>query len=141
MKFYILTLTIFVIVSCGGRKPPANNEANERIKEKNKITAAKNEVTALVTIAQKLEQNGRDLQGFRDSSGEESARQCNLVLEDRRQTYLDFAERVQKLPGEYKAKLSPLVGEIDACLSCDKKTLNDCKQARATVNSLIKELF
>lgn len=142
MKFYILILIVFICAACGAGKPPVNNAADERLKEKNKLTAARNEMTALTSLAQKLEQQGRDLQAFRDGSGSaEGARQCNEILEDRRKGLAEFEERVNALPDNYKAKLLPVVGEINECLSCAKKGLDDCKRARASINQLIKELY
>ena len=140
MKFYILILTIIFFVSCA-EKPPVNNAANEQIKEKNKLIAAKNEVTALTGLAQRLEQQGRDLQAYRESSGAESLRQCNAILEERRKELADLETRVNNLPEIYKNKFVPVVSEIGECLSCAKKGLDDCKRARASVNALIKELY
>lgn len=147
MKSYILILTVFFCVSCAG-KPAADNAAsttsnvvNEQVREKNKLTAAKNEVTEITRIAQTLEQQGRDMQSYRESSGAESARQCSLILEDRRKGVTDLEERINKLPEAYKNKLSPIIGELNECISCAKKGLDDCKKARASINGLIKELF
>ena len=140
MKVYILILTVLFGVSCAA-KPPVNNVVNEKIQEKNKLIAAKNEITELTSLAQKLEQHGRDMQSYRDSSGVESSRQCNLILEARRKETAELEARAAKLPDNYKNKLTPIISELNECISCATKDLNDCKEARASINQLIKELY
>jgi len=140
MKAYILILSLFLSAACAG-KPPVNNAANERTKERNKQTAAKNEMIEITRLAQTLEQQGRDMQAYRESSVAESARQCNLILEERQKGIVDLDTRIKNLPENYRNKLMPIVGELNECVSCARKTLNDCKKARASVNEVIKELF
>lgn len=140
MKACILILIVFFGVSCAG-KPTVNNVANEKTQEKNKLIAAKNEVTELTNLAQKLEQHGRDMQSYRDSSGVESSRQCNLMLEERQKEMTEFEARAAKLPDNYKVKLTPIIAELNECISCEKKGLGDCKKARASINQVINELY
>ncbi len=140
MKLYIAILALFLFAACAG-KPAVNNAVNEQIKERNKQTAAKNEVSEITRIAQTIEQQGRDLQAYRDSSSAGGASQCNHIVEERRKGITDLETRIQKLPEDYKTKLSPIIGELNECMSCEKKDLNDCKKARSTINGLIKEFF
>jgi hypothetical protein len=140
MKARILILTIFLFISCA-KKPPVDSAANERIREKNKEVAAKNAVTEITRLAQKLEQNGRDMQSYREASGAESDRQCNLILEERRKDLIDLETRINKLPENYKSKWTPILNELNECVSCAKKGLGDCKRARASINQAIKELY
>lgn len=140
MKFFILILIAFFGVSCAA-KSPVNNAVNEKTQEKNKLIAAKNEVTELTSLAQKLEQHGRDMQSYRDSSSAESSRQCDLILEERRKQTVELEARAAKLPDNYKNKLTPIISELNECISCAKKGLDDCKKARASINQVIKELY
>jgi len=140
MKAYILILTILLFVSCA-EKPPVENAVNEQTREKNKQVALKNEVTEITRLAQKVEQHGRDMQPYRESSGAESARQCNQIIEERRKGLADLEVRVKTLPENYKNKWLPIIAELNECVSCAKKPLDDCKRARASVNQAIKELY
>lgn len=142
MKF-VLIVSLLIFAACGKpSSPSAAEKKNEQIKEKNKLTAAKNEAVEIVKRAQTLEQNGRDLQPYRDSyGGAESAKQCQSIADARGAEITDLETRVNKLPETYKTKLSPVVGELRECVSCAKKGLEDCKKARASINELIKEMF
>jgi hypothetical protein len=140
MKAYILILPLFFCVSCAD-KPPVNSAVNEKTREKNKQVVVKNEVTEVTRFAQKIEQHGRDLQSYREASGAESARQCNQIVEERRADITDLETRINNLPENYKNKWKLIVAELNECVSCAKKTLNDCKTARASINQAIKELY
>jgi len=88
MKAYILILIIFLSVSCAD-KLPVDSVVNEQTREKNKQIAAKNQVTEMTRLAQKIEQHGRDLQPYRETSSDESSRQCDQILEERRKDLTD----------------------------------------------------
>jgi hypothetical protein len=140
MKVYILILSFIFFVSCVA-KPPVDNAANENVREKNKQTALKNEVTKLTRLAQTIEQQGRDLQLYREASDAESSRQCDQIVEGIGKQTADLETRITNLPENYKNKLMPIIGELNECVSCAKKTLDDCKKARASINQVIKEIY
>jgi len=140
MKLYILILLSIFFVSCA-TKPPNDNAVNENVKEKNKETAVKNEVTKITRFAQAIEQQGRDLQSYREAFDAESSRQCNQIVEETRKQTADLEIRMNNLSENYKKRLLPIVGELNECVSCAKKSLDDCKKARASINQAIKELY
>jgi len=140
MKLYILILLFISFSSCAS-KPPIDNALNENIKEKNKETAVKNEVTKITRLAQAIEQQGRDLQSYREAFDAESARQCNQIVEETRKQTADLEIRINNLSENYKKKLLPIVGELNECVSCAKKKLDDCKKARASINQVIAEIY
>ncbi len=140
MKLYILILLSIFFVSCA-TKPPIDNAVNENVKEKNKETAVKNEVTKITRFAQAIEQQGRDLQSYREAFDAESSRQCNQIVEEIRKQTADLEIRMNNLSENYKKRLLPIVGELNECVSCAKKSLDDCKKARASINQAIKELY
>ena len=109
MKAYILMLALVFSVSCAGSKTPVDSAANEQTREKNKLIAAKNAVTEITRLAQKIEQHGRDLQPFRESASAESSRQCNQILEERRKDLTDLETQINKLPENYKNQWTPIL--------------------------------
>lgn len=140
MKFYNLILASILFVSCAN-SPPVDNTAKENLKAKNKETSAKNEITKIVTIAQQIELQGRDLRLFRESPNAESMRQCNVIVEEKRQQTADLETRIKNLTENDINKLMPIIGELNDCLSCTKDTLNACKKARQSINQAIKETY
>ena len=140
MKSCILILSFIFFVSCA-EKPAADNTVNENVKEKNKETAVKNEVTKITRLAQAIEQQGRDMQPFREAYDAESARQCNQIVDETRKQTANLEIRINNLPENYKKMLMPIVGELNECVSCAKKNLDDCKKARASINQVIKEIY
>lgn len=140
MKFYILIPVLFLFISCS-YSPPIENTSQANLKEKNKETAAKNEITKIINLAQQIELQGRDLRLFRESENKESLRQCNLIVEEKRQQTADLETRINNLPENYKNQLMPIITELNDCLSCTKDTLNDCKKARESINQAIKKSF
>ena len=140
MKFYILILASILFVSCANPLP-IDNTAKENLKEKNKETIAKNEITKIITLAQQIELQGRDLRLFRESPNAESIRQCNLIVEEKRKQTADLETRIKNLTENDTNKLMPIIGELNDCLSCTKDTLNTCKKARESINQAIKETY
>jgi division protein CdvB (Snf7/Vps24/ESCRT-III family) len=141
MKFYVSLLILFLFVSCSKNQPP-DTAADEQKKAKNKEIALKNEVTELTRLAQKLEQQGRAMEMFRERAGEaNNDRECLIALEDGQKQLKDFEARVKVLPENYNAKLSPISVELNQCISCEKKAMEDCKKARAFINQAIKEIY
>ncbi len=111
------------------------------MREKNKQTAVKNEITKITRLAQTIEQQGRDLQFYRAGIDAESSRQCNLIVEESSKQTTDLELRIKNLPENYRNKLMPIIGELNECVSCAKKALDDCKKARASINQLITEIY
>ena len=140
MKLYFSILALFLFVSCAPQ-PAADNTVNESVKEKNRQTALINEVTKITRLAQTIEQQGRDMQLFRETTGAESKRQCSVILDENLKQTADLETRIKNLPEDYSKKLAPITGEINECLSCTRNTLENCKKARATINQVIKEIF
>lgn len=143
MKLYISILfTAFLFTSCVNQpqanKPGAATIANT---EKNKQTAAKNEVTELTRIAQKIEQHGRAMDTYRAMPGADGARQCASVMDDERKQIANLEARVKNLPENYNARLMPIIGELNECVSCANKAIESCKKARASINQAIEEIY
>ena len=140
MKFYISILASILFVSCAN-PPPVDNTAKENLKEKNKETAAKNEIIKIINLAQQIEMQGRGLRLFREYPKAESMRQCNLIVEEKRKQTADLETRIKDLTENDINKLMPIIGELNDCLSCAKDTLDNCKKARASINQAIKETY
>ena len=109
--------------------------------EKNKQTALLNEVSELTRAAQGLERQGRDMDSYRLSSGAESQRTCNVLMEDRQREVNDLEARIKNLPDTYGIRLAPIIPDLNQCVSCSKKAMSSCVKIRAAVNGLIKELY
>ena len=140
MKFYIALAAVFLLISCSG-KPAANNAADENKKAKNKEIALKNEVTELTRVAQKLDQQGRGMEIFRQAGNAENMRECAAAMEEAQKQLKDFEERTGKLPDSYRAHLTPLSAALNECVSCEKKAMDGCRKARASINEAINRLY
>lgn len=144
MKIYIfILLTTLLFVSCSVQpptteKPRAANVANT---EKNRQTAAKNEVTEITRFAQRIEQRGRAMDTYRAMPGADGARQCASVMEDERKQIVNLEARVKSLPENYNVRLTPIIGELNECVSCAGEAIESCKKARASINQAIKEIY
>ncbi len=143
MKFYISILfTTFLFVSCANQsqadKSGAATVANT---EKNKQIALKNEITEITRVAQKIERQGRAMDSYRALPGAEGARQCAAVMDDRRKQTADLEARIKNLPENYHVRLTPIIGELNDCVSCAKQAIDGCKKARASINQAIEELY
>ncbi len=143
MKFYISIIAILLFLSCSENKPQNDEQAakNEEIKAKNKQTAAVNEATQITQTAQKLEKEGRGMDIYRKSSKPESQRECNAVMETEQKQISELDERIKKLPKPFNAQLAPITADLTACVSCAKNAVESCVKSRATINSIIKQLF
>lgn len=119
-------------------KPVAANVANT---EKNKQVAAKNEVTEITRLAQKIEQHGRAMDTYRAMPGADGARQCASVMDDERKQIAELEARVKNLPENYNVRLMPIIGELNECVACAAKAIESCKKARASINQAIKEIY
>ncbi|MDQ3042858.1 MAG: hypothetical protein M3R11_10855 [Acidobacteriota bacterium] len=143
MKLYISILfAAFLFSSCSVQpqteKPATATVANT---EKNKQTAAKNEVTELTRVAQKIEQHGRAMDTYRAMPGADGARQCASIMDDERKQIANLEARIKNLPENYNARLMPIIGELNECVSCANKAIESCKKARASINQAIEEIY
>jgi len=143
MKLYTSILfAALLFISCSvqpqANQPGAANIANT---EKNKQTAAKNEVTEITRIAQKIEQHGRAMDSYRAMPGADGSRNCAAVMDDERKQIANLEARIKNLPENYNARLMPIIGELNECVSCADKAIEICKKARASINQAIKEIY
>ena len=143
MKLYISILAVFLFISCSGSNPQSDEQAakNEAIKAKNKHTAAANEATQITLTAQRLEKEGRAMDLYRNSAKSASQRECNSVMEDQQKQVKDLNDRIQKLPDPFNTQLTPIIGDLNVCVSCAKDAMESCVKSRATINGAIKQLF
>lgn len=141
MKSVVLIAAIF-LAACAPT-PPAEN-----VPAKNKQTAAErgkiatlNEVTQITQAIQKLEKQGRDIENLRQAADAESRRQCGIAMEDRQRQTSELDERVKKLASPFNAQLSPIIADLNVCVSCAKGAMESCVKTRAAVNQAIKEIY
>lgn len=139
MKLYSLFLTAFLLAACSSK--PVVNAVDETKRAKNKQIAVTNEVTQLTTLAQKLEKQGRGMEIYRQANNAENARECSIAMEDGQKQIKDFETRTANLPDNYKSQMILLTADLTACVSCEKKALENCVKARASINKTIKEIF
>ncbi len=144
MKLYTSTLlAAFVFISCSD-KPQANKSgaaATIANTEKNRQVALKNEVTEITRLVQKIERQGRAMDSYRVLPGAEGARQCAAIMNDQQKQTADLEARIKNLPENYNARLTPIIGELNDCVSCAKNAIDGCKKARASINQAIKEIY
>jgi len=139
MKLCILFITV-LLVACAG-KPPINEAAAENRRAKNKEVAAKNEVTEITRAFQKLEQQGRGMEIFRQANNAPNDRECSVSMEDARKQTADLEARIKNLPENFHARFIPIISDVTECTSCADEAMNGCKKARASINQAIKELY
>ena len=142
MKFRISLTLIFFFISCSS-KPQSNQstaEANAII-EKNKQTAVLNEISAVTRTAQRLERQGREMDSYRRAPDAERQQICSKLMEDGRRDLTEIENKIKGLPETYIAQLTPIIGELNECISCSKKAMDNCKKARASINDSIKQIF
>jgi hypothetical protein len=140
MKLRILLLTIVFFLGCSG-KPQTANVADETKRAKNKEIAAKNEVTDITRAFQKLEQQGRSMEIFRQANNAANDRECGIAMEEAQKQINDLDVRIKNLPENYNAKLTSIVADLTVCASCADKAMDGCRKARASINQAIKELY
>ena len=142
MKFFITMLFTFFLMSCSAASPPSKPAIPDATKiEKNKQTALLNEVNEIVRAAQSLEKLGRNMDAYRLAPDVESQRTCNLLIEDRRREIADLEARIKNLPSNYNEQLTPLLADLNQCVSCSKQANENCVKARASINKTIKEIY
>lgn len=140
MRLWILVLTIFLFIACSDNRE-ANNALNENIKAKNKEIALSNEVSSITREAQKLEKQGRDMEIFRQRDNAENARECNAAMEERQKETRDLEARIKNLPENYNNQLTPILADLNECVSCSKRAKESCVKSRAAINEVIKKLY
>lgn len=141
MKLCILLLTILSVACGSADKPPASDAAAENKRAKNREIAAKNEVTEITKTFQKLEQQGRGMEIFRQANNAANDRECAAAMEDAQKQTTALEAKIKNLPESFHAKLMPMIGEVAACAACADDAMESCKKARASINQAIKELY
>lgn len=145
MKFIKLALTtvfaLFFICCSASRQPEKSKIADAVIIEKNKQIAVLNEVSNLMRDAQSVEKLGRNMDAYRLAPDAASRRTCNTVMEDNRRELADLENRIKNLPVNYVEQLTPLLSDLNQCVSCSKNAIESCVKSRAAINKTIKELF
>lgn len=141
MKLAVLILTIFLFISCSGNRPADNAVADNPKTEKNKRIALSNEITEATQAAQKLEKQGRDMESFRQWSDAESRRQCSTVMEDRQRQVKVLEDKIKSFPNPFNASLTPIITDLNACVSCSKTAMTSCVKTRASINKAIDEIY
>lgn len=81
------------------------------------------------------------MDSYRALPGAEGARQCAAVMDDQRKQTANLEARVKNLPENYNARLMPIIGELNDCVSCAKQAIEGCKKARASINQAIEEIY
>lgn len=141
MKFFITILSALFYFLC--RRAAANKPviADSAKIEKNKQTAVLNEVGATMRTAQSIEKLGRDMNSYRLAGDAESRRTCNLLMEDRRREIADLETKIKNLPENFHSQLTPILADLNECVSCSKQAKESCVKARASTNKVIKEIY
>jgi len=142
MKLLITMLSALFFISCSAASQPNKSVIVDSAKiEKNKQTAIRNEVSEITRESQYLERIGRDMDSYRLAQDAESRRTCNALMEDRRREIADLEARIKNLPDNYNVQLTPIIADLNQCVSCSKKAMDSCVKTRASVNKAIKEIF
>ena len=144
MKLYVLLPAVLFLISCSGGAPPQQpGKATKEIAntEKNKQIALRNEVIETTQAAQKLEKQGRDMESFRQAIDAESARQCRSVMEERQRQAKELEAKVNNFPNPFNSYLTPIIADLNACVSCSKTAMTSCVKTRAELNKAIEEMF
>ena len=131
---------VFLSASCSAESQ-AGKKVDEEKKARNKQTALKNEAVEITRLAQKLEQQGRAMELFRQAGNEENMRECRSSMEDAQKQVSDLDARIKTLPERYVNRLIPIIADLNECVSCSKKAMTSCVKARSTTNEAIKEMF
>lgn len=143
-KLFVFLSAIFLFSSCAAvSNQPQSKKAppDPALIEKNKEIALRNEVTLVTQEAQKLEQQGRDMEAIRQAPDAESKRQCNVATEYRQQQVKDLDNKVKSFPNPFNATLTPIISDLNVCVSCSKTALPSCIKTRAALNSAIGEIY
>lgn len=144
MKLYFLFLAAFLCISCSGiASPQPANKPSPQIAntEKNKQIAQRNEVILVTQAAQKLENQGRDMDAMRQAVDAESARQCGNAMRERQRQVTELETKVNNFPDSFKSYLTPIIADLNVCVSCSKTATATCIKTRAELNKAIGEMF
>jgi hypothetical protein len=142
-KVLISPAAIFLFAACASVSQPQVKKAppDPALIEKNKQIALKNEVTLVTQAVQKLEQQGRDMEAIRQAPDAESRRQCGVAMEYRQQQIKELETKVSGFPNPFNATLTPIIADLNVCVSCARTALPNCKKTRAALNEAIGEIF
>lgn len=142
MKLSItISAALFCIACAAAPKADKPKVADSAIAEKNKQIAVLNEVGAITRDAQATEKVGRNMKSYRIFFDAASRRECNLVMEHNQRDVADLEARINKLTDDYKTRLTPLIPDLNECVSCSKNAVDACVRARASINQIIKEIY
>lgn len=141
MKLLTVSLTLLFLISCSQTVSNDNANAKANLAAKNKETAARNEMVRLVQEAQQLEQEGRDMEIYRQYQSPINTKACAKVLAEKSVKMEEFQKKMDGLAENYKAKLAPIFEDLSKCVACDKKAMDSCRKTRASLNQIIKEVF
>ena len=138
----IVLMTVCFFAACAQTAPPENAAPkNKQTSTEREKIATLNEVTLITKAMQTLEKQGRDLENLRQSADAESRRQCGIAMEDRQRQTGELDERVKKLASPFNAQLSPIIADLNVCVSCAKGAMESCVKTRAAVNQAIKDIY
>ena len=141
-KIFITILFTFFFIACSAAPKVDKSAAqNKAIIEKNKQINLLNDVGKILRDAQAAEKLGRNMDSYRLGTDAESKRICNVVSEENRTGVVDLETRTKNLPDNYKEQLSPIIADLNECVSCSKKAVDSCIKARASINKMIKEVY
>lgn len=145
MKLFIAALSASFFLACSNAPTANKSVVSDAAKiekiEQNKQTAILNEVGAVMRDAQSLEKLGRDMNSYRLAADAESRRTCLALTEDRRRETTALEIRIKNLPANYNAQLTPILADLNDCVSCSKQAKISCVKARASINQTIKEIY
>ncbi len=142
MKTVFLIFTALLFTGCSESQQASAPDPNkERITAKNKQTAVANEITLITQAAQKIENEGRGLETYRNSSAAASLRECNIIMADEQKQIQSLTDRIAKLPEEKSIILAPITNDLNECVACTKTAMKSCVKARASINDAIKKLY
>lgn len=131
---------VFLSAACS-LESQANKKVDEEKKARNKQIALKNEAVEITRLAQKIEQQGRAMELFRQAGSAENMRECSTASINAQKQVADLDARVKALPEVYFNRLMPIIADLNECVSCSNKAMPSCIKARALTNEAIKEIF
>ena len=140
LRISVLAIALF-LAACSGSKPPVDNAAVENRKAQNKEIAVKNKVSDLTRLAQKIEKQGREMEIYRRGRDPKNIGECEAAMEDGNKQIADLETRTKNLPENFRIQLTPILTDINECVSCEKEAVNACVKTRTAINTVIKEFY
>ncbi len=78
---------------------------------------------------------------FRQAGTPENMRECNSSMEEGQKQIKDLEARIKNLPEAYNIQLTPIITDLNECVSCSKNAKTSCVNVRASINKAIKEIY